>query len=250
MIELRNLWFKYEDEYVLKDINLKVDKGERVVILGINGSGKSTLLKILNGLLFPERGEYLYKGERLNEKSLRDPKFNLRFRREVVLLFQNPDVMLFNPTVYDEMAFGLRQLGLKEREIKERVLKWSEVFGLSPYLEKIPYSLSRGQKQKLCLACLLILEPEVLLLDEPTSNLDPKSTGLLIDILQELDLTTVISTHNLSLVPELGNRLVVLGEGGRIIYDGSVEGFLSDKEKLIEAGLMHKHRDKPYYHLH
>jgi cobalt/nickel transport system ATP-binding protein len=251
MIELRNVWFSYDGEFVLKDINLKVEKGERIVVLGINGSGKSTLLKLLNALLFPTKGTYLYKGKNIEKNAFKDKNFIKAFRKEVVLLFQNPDAMIFNPTVYDEIAFGLRQLGFEEKVVKERVLYWAEIFGLTQYLNKPPFILSGGQKQKLCLACLLVLEPEVLLLDEPTANLDPKSTGWLIDFLNELKgITTITSTHNLSLAPELGNRLIVLREGGSIVYDGEAESFLKDQEKLINAGLVHKHKDKPYYHLH
>lgn len=251
MIELRNVWFSYDGEFVLKDINLKVEKGERIVVLGINGSGKSTLLKLLNALLFPTKGTYLYKGKNIEKNAFKDKNFIKAFRKEVVLLFQNPDAMLFNPTVYDEIAFGLRQLGFWEKVVKDRVLYWAEIFGLTQYLNKPPFILSGGQKQKLCLACLLVLEPEVLLLDEPTANLDPKSTGWLIDFLNELKgITTITSTHNLSLAPELGNRLIVLREEGSIIYDGEAEAFLKDQEKLIKAGLVHKHKDRPYYHLH
>lgn len=250
MIELRNVWFSYDGEFVLKDINLKVEKGERIVVLGINGSGKSTLLKLLNALLFPTKGTYLYKGKNIEKNAFKDKNFVKAFRREVVLLFQNPDAMLFNPTVYDEIAFGLRQLGFEEKVVKERVLYWAEIFGLTQYLNKPPFILSGGQKQKLCLACLLVLEPEVLLLDEPTANLDPKSTGWLIDFLSELKgVTTITSTHNLNLVPELGNRLIVLGEGGNIIYDGEVKSFLKDQEKLINAGLVYKRKNRSYYYL-
>lgn len=249
MIELRNVWFSYDGEFVLKDINLKVEKGERIVVLGINGSGKSTLLKLLNALLFPTKGTYLYKGKNIEKNAFKDKNFIKAFRKEVVLLFQNPDAMLFNPTVYDEIAFGLRQLGFEEKVVKERVLYWAEIFRLTQYLNKPPFILSGGQKQKLCLACLLVLEPEVLLLDEPTANLDPKSTGWLIDFLSELKgVTTITSTHNLNLVPELGNRLIVLGEGGSIIYDGEVESFLKDQEKLINAGLVYKRKNKPHYY--
>ncbi len=249
MIELKGVSYRYKDREVLKDINLKVDEGDRVVLLGINGSGKTTLLKVLNALLFPQRGSYLYRGKEIRKESVRCKEFNKWFRREVVLLFQNPDVMLFNPTVYDEIAFGLRQLGMDEREIKEEVLFWSNKFGLHLYLERPPFELSGGEKQKLCLACLLALRPKVLLLDEPTANLDPKTVGWFIDLLYEINITSIISTHNLSLAPELGEKLIVLGENHTVVYQGKARDFLEDRGRLMEAGLLHKHGQKGY-HLH
>ncbi len=256
MIELNNVCFRYNEKEVLKDISLNVKEGEKVVILGINGSGKSTLLKIINGLIFPQKGKYLYKGEEITKKKLKESSFNKKFRKEVVLLFQNPDSMLFNPTVYDEIAFGLRQLGEDEKNIDEKVKHWADKLGIYHLLDKEPFNLSGGEKQKVCLASLLIIEPEVLLLDEPTSNLDPGSTGWLIDFLYELDKTIITTTHNLSLSLELGNRGIVLSEEGKIIYDGNLEEFLKNKKKLIEANLIHthKHRHKniehSHYHIH
>ncbi len=252
MIELRGIYFYYEDRLALRDINLRIKEGERAVLLGINGSGKSTLLKLLNALIFPQRGEYFYFGKRIEEKAFKDKEFKRSFRKEVVLLFQNPEVMLFNPTVYDEIAFSLRQLRLDEDKIKEKVLYWADRFGLTKELKRPPFELSTGQKQKLCLACLLVLEPKVLLLDEPTAHLDPKTTGWFVDLLWELPCTIITSTHNLSLVGELGNRLVVLGEDHEVVYDGEVEEFFKNKENLMKAGLlhMHKHRSTGDWHLH
>ncbi len=256
MIKLENIFFSYEDKEVLKNISFEVNKKEKVVLLGINGSGKSTLLKIINGLLFPRKGRYLYKNIEINKKSLRNKEFNKKFRKEVVFLFQNPDSMIFNPTVYDEIAFGLRQLENNKKVIDEKVKYWAEKLGIYKYLNEPPFNLSGGEKQKLCLASLLILEPEVLLLDEPTANLDPKSTGWLIDFLYELDLTTIITTHNLSLSLELGDRGIVLSETHQIIYDGNLENFIKDIEMLKQAGLVHIHRHKHgkvehrHYHTH
>lgn len=252
MIELRNLHYSYGDEPLLRDVNLKIEEGERIVLLGVNGSGKSTLLKIVNGLLFPKKGEYIYSGEKVEEKRFKDRAFRERFRKEVVLLFQNPEVMLFNATVYDEMAFSLRQLRLKEEEIRQRVLFWAERFDLISLLKKPPFELSLGQKQKLCLASLLVLQPRVLLLDEPTAHLDPKSVGWLVDLLWELSCTTVVSTHNLSLASELGDRLIVLGEDHCVLYDGEVNAFVRNREMLIKAGLMHTHKRRggEDYHIH
>lgn len=250
MIELREITYKNEEKVVLNDITFSINEKEKVVLLGINGVGKSTLLKILNGLIFPQEGIYLYKGEKLDEKKLKDKSFNKKFRKEVVMLFQNPDIMLFNPTVYDEIAFGLRQFDFDK--IDERVNYWADIFGISKYLNKSPFDLSGGEKQKVCLASILAIEPKVLLLDEPTSNLDPKTTGWLIDFLNELSITMIITTHNLSMAGELADRTVVLGENHRVLYDGKVEDFLKDKDLLIKANLVHihKHRHNGIHHVH
>lgn len=247
MILVKDLSFSYNDKNVLKGINFSINEKERVLLLGINGSGKSTLLKILNGLIFPNKGKYLYKAEEITEKSLKDKDFQKKFRREVVLLFQNPDIMLFNPTCYDEIAFGLKQLDLNG--VDEKVKFWAERVGISKYLKEAPFNLSGGEKQKLCLASLLALEPELLLLDEPTANLDPKSTGWFIDFLNELKITTLIATHNLNLSTEMGKRAIVLSEEHKIIYDGDLKEFLKNKEKLKEANMLHIHKDKDF-HLH
>ena len=254
MIKVKNLFFKYEKKEILKDISFSIKKGEKVVLLGINGSGKSTLLKILNGLIFAQKGKYFYKNTEINPKQLKDKNFAKQFRKEVVLLFQNPDSMLFNPTVYDEIAFGLRQLGMDN--VDERVKYWADKLGIYKYLDRPPFDLSGGEKQKVCLASLLALEPELLLLDEPTANLDPRSIGWLVDFLYELDITVITTTHNLSLSLELGDRGLVLSENHQLIYDGNLEEFVKDIEKLKEANLIHTHKHRhgkvihTHYHLH
>ncbi len=238
LIKIKDLSYRYGKNYALKDINLSVKKGEKVVILGVNGSGKSTLLKIIDALIFSEEGEYFYKRKKITKKAFRDRDFAKSFRKEVVLLFQNPDNMLFNPTVYDEIAFGLRQLGIED---KDRIKIWAGRLKIDHLLDRSPFELSGGEKQKVCLASLLVLEPEVLLLDEPTANLDPASTDWLIEFLSELDKTIITTTHNLFIAGELGKRSVVLGENHKIIYDGDMEDFLSDRDLLKKANLIYKH---------
>lgn len=239
MIELTQISFSYDANPVLKNISFKIEEGERVVLLGVNGSGKSTLLKIIDGLIDPKQGTYLYKGNKITQKKFKNKKFHRIFRSEVVFLFQNPDVMIFNPTVYDEIAFGLKQL--HKDHIDDRVAYWADKLQVTPYLKKPPFGLSSGEKQKVCIAALLALEPRVLLLDEPTSNLDPRTTGWLIDFLLELNLTTLVATHNLSLSQEMGNRALVLSGEHHLIFDGKLDRFLHDPEKLIEANLAHSH---------
>ena len=241
LIKIKDLSYRYGENYALRDINLCVEKGEKAVILGVNGSGKSTLLKIIDALIFPEEGEYFYKGKKITKKALKDKVFAKSFRKEIVLLFQNPDSMLFNPTVYDEIAFGLRQLGIED---KDKIKSWAERLRIDHLLDRPPFELSGGEKQKVCLASLLVLEPEVLLLDEPTANLDPRSIGWLIDFIHNIDKTIITTTHNLSIAAEFGKRAIVLGENHRILYDGHMENFLDDIGLLRKANLIFPFSEK------
>lgn len=242
VVQAIGITHRYGAVEVLRDIEFDLRPGEKVVLLGCNGSGKSTLLKILDGLVAPAAGRFLYQGEEITPACLKAPELHRRFRSEVALLFQNTDAMLFNPTVFDEIAFGPRQMALAD--VDGRVRHWAEQVGVSAHLTRPPFTLSGGEKQKVCLAALLALEPKVLLLDEPTAALDPRSTGWLVDFLGGLPITTLITTHNLSLASELGNRALVLGEDHRLIYDGSIQSLLSDMEKLAAANLVHTHRHR------
>lgn len=253
MIELERVSFRYpEGEPALDHITLHIVEKEKVVLLGSNGCGKTTLLKILNGLIFPQEGAYRYDSEPVSKGRLKDRVWSRRFRKEVVLLFQHPEAMLFNPTVYDEIAYGLRQLGTGP-DLDSVVRRWAARLGVEPHLGRPPFQLSGGEKQKVCLAALLALEPRVLLLDEPTANLDPRSTGWLVDFLHDLSVTSIATTHNLSLAAELGDRVLVLSEEHELIFDGRVEDLLGDEEKLLAANLVHSHRGGARgrrYHVH
>jgi cobalt/nickel transport system ATP-binding protein len=248
MIELHEVSHRYNGSPVLDGVSLSLTQGEKVVLLGANGSGKTTLLKILDGLIEPRAGSFHYLGEAITPRVLRQRDMNRRFRGEVVLLFQNPDAMLFNPTVYDEIAFGPRQLGLPD--VDERVRHWAGEVGVSRHLDKPPFALSGGEKQKVCLAALLVLEPKVLLLDEPAAALDPRSTGWLVDFLAGLPAAVLTTTHNLSLAPEFGSRALVLGENHRLIFDGPTHDFLKRMDLLVAANLAHEHRHKHGLSLH
>jgi cobalt/nickel transport system ATP-binding protein len=242
MLEVIGVGYRYGAVEVLRDISFAIRPGEKVVLLGCNGSGKSTLLKILNGLIAPGSGRFLYQTEEITPIRLKSPHLHRRFRGEVALLFQNPDAMLFNPSVFDEIAFGPRQMGLDD--VAQRVRHWADQVGVGAHLQRPPFTLSGGEKQKVCLAALLALEPKVLLLDEPTAALDPRSTGWLVDFLGGLDITTVTTTHNLSLAPELGKRGLVLGEDHSLIHDGPIQALLADMDKLAAANLVHTHRHR------
>jgi cobalt/nickel transport system ATP-binding protein len=243
MIDVEGVGHSYPNGAVaLRDVSLRIAGGERVVLLGANGSGKSTLLKILNGLVFPTAGRYRFRGRDVTEKTLRDPAFARDFRRQIAHLFQNPDAMLFNPTIYDEIAFGLRQL--RADGVDRRVREWAGRMGLDGRLEREPFQLSGGEKQKLCLAALLAIEPALLLLDEPTARLDPRAAGWLVDFLRDTAVTTLVTTHNLSLASELGDRTLILSEEHRLVFDGALDRALKDQDLLVRANLLHAHRHR------
>lgn len=242
MIRVEALCHRYGATPSLVDIGFALAAGEKAVVLGSNGSGKSSLLKILDGLIAPASGAYLYDEQRITPHALRNAALRRRFRGEVGLLFQNPDVMLFNPSVADEIAFGPRQLGM--RDIDQRVAHWAGLLGLTAFLQRPPFTLSGGEKQKVALAALLAVEPKLLLLDEPAAALDPRSTGWLVDFLAQLPITLLVTTHNLSLAPELGRRALVLGEDHRLIHDGPIEAFLGNLDLLLAANLAHVHRHR------
>ncbi|MDO9695620.1 MAG: ABC transporter ATP-binding protein [Candidatus Latescibacteria bacterium] len=242
MISVERLGHDYDGAATLSGVGFRLAAGEKAVLLGCNGCGKSTLLKILAGLVAPRSGRYLYDGRPVDAAALRDAAFRRRFRAEVGLLFQHADAMLFNPTVRDEIAFGPRQHGLDDADA--RVARWSAALGVAGLLDRAPWTLSAGQKQMVCLASLLVLEPRLLLLDEPTAALDPRSTGWLVDFLQDLGQTLLVTTHNLSLAPELGSRCLVLGEDHTLLHDGVVDDLAGDLDLLRRANLVHAHRHR------
>jgi cobalt/nickel transport system ATP-binding protein len=245
MLELDHVTYSWPDsdgEAVLADLSLTITAGDKVVLLGANGCGKSTLLKLMNGLLFPQTGQVRWRDHPLTPAGMKERAFAREFRRRCVLLFQHPEAMLFNPTVRDEIAYGPRQLGLAD--IDARVGHWAEELKLTNCLDKPPYALSGGEKQKLALACLLALDPDLLLLDEPGASLDPATVGWLVDTLLHSDRTLVVSTHNLSLAAELGSRCIVLGGRGEILFDGPMKMALTGMTLLEKAGLAHRHKHR------
>ena len=199
LIELKNIYFEYEKgEPVLMDFSLMIEEGSCVAVRGDNGSGKTTLLRVLNGLSFAGSGEYLFKGTKIDAQYLKDNSRAKRFHKAIGYLFQNPDTMLFNSSVYDEIAFGPRQMGLSDEEVDRRVTDCLELFGIEGLKDKVPYHLSGGQKKLVALAAVIALDPEVLVLDEPFAGLDQKKIGWLIGFLKELKAagkTLIIATH-------------------------------------------------------
>lgn len=195
----------------LRDISLTVDKGEFLLVSGENGSGKTTLLWIMAGLIFPQKGEILFEGRPLTEKAFKDKEFSLWFRRRAGLLFQEPDVQLFSPTVGEDLAFGPRNLGLGDTEA--RVKRAAELMGLEGLLERSPHTLSWGQKRRAAIASVLTGDHDVLLLDEPLTGLDSRWQKRLMTILEELSVegkTIVTVAHEDPGINALAHEKVVL----------------------------------------
>ena len=230
---------------VLDDVSFRLDAGEKVVLLGANGSGKSTLLKLLNGLIDTGSGYVRWQGQAISRRLLRDREFARTFRSRNVLLFQHPEAMLFNATVAEEIAYAPRRLGMADCD--DRVKRYADALGLGDFLFQPPFELSGGEKQKLALASLLVLEPDCLLLDEPTAHLDPRAMAWLVDWLLDAPQAALISTHNLSLARELANRCLVLGPQGRLLFDGPLPDALKDIDLMVAANLAHRHRHRHRY---
>ncbi len=243
MVEIEELSFYFEEQKVLDSISFNVKKGEKVALLGCNGSGKSTLLRVIAGLYFAKEGYCKVLGKKLNKKSV-----DKDFRKAVGILFQNPESMIFNPSVKDEIAFSLREFDFDN--IENRVLEIAKNFEIEHLLPKNPLNLSGGEKQKVMLASILVYEPKLLLLDEPTASVDPRTSGWIIDMLLELDKTIILATHDLALAYEVCQRAIVLDEKHKIIYDGDMEVLFEDLKTLIKANLIHKHKHKHKNFLH
>ena len=254
--QLDHVGFDYEEGApALRGLSLAIARGERVALLGANGSGKSTLLRVLDGLLHPASGAVRAFGEPLDEAALRDAAYAQRFRRRVGFVFQNADAQLFSGTVREEIAFGPLQLGLAAAEIEARLADVAGMLGLEPLLDRPPFRLSGGEKKKVALASVLVVNPEVILLDEPTAGLDPRTQGWLLGLLAELHRagkTLVAATNELDLVPAFADRALVLDEGHALAADGPVERILADGDLLRRANVIHEHahRHGETWHAH
>lgn len=238
---LQGVRYAYQGRQVaLNGVDLVIRSGEKVALLGANGSGKSTLLKVLDGILTPGHGRLEVLGRPVPAAG--DVDGTHRFHREVGLVFQDPDVQLFCATVYDDVAFGPLQLGLGRAEVLERCQEAMGAMGIEHLADRAPFELSGGEKKRAAIASVLSLRPEVLLLDEPTAALDPRSKWVLVDLVRSLGgegRTIVTSTHELEIVPVIADRVVVLGEDRRVMADGPPSEILPDRELLLRANLVH-----------
>ena len=229
-IEIEDLRYAYPDGQVaLRGVSLVIAQGEKVGLVGPNGAGKSTLLLHLNGLLRGE-GQVRILGTTLSGRDLG------RIRARVGLIFQNPDDQLFSSTVFEDVAYGPIYMGLSADEVRQRVSRALSQVGLEGFERRVPYHLSVGEKRSVSLATVLAMEPEILALDEPSSNLDPRARRGLIRLLRDLRQTTLIATHDIRLVKELLPRTIILDEG-RVVADGLTEQLLGNAELLERHGL-------------
>lgn len=234
-IECRKLSFRYPGQaHAIKEVNFSVARGEIVAILGENGAGKTTLLKHFNGILTPSGGKVLIQGREITKKNMKD------VRRKVGFIFQNPDDQLFSATVAQDVAFGPANLGLGKEEILERVEAALAVVGMEGFGKRSPHTLSTGEKRRVCFAGVLAMKPEILVLDEPTANLDPKGAAEILELVKSLNtkrgLSVVLSTHNVNIVPHIAKRACVLS-GGHVVLDGSTREVFGRGDILKKANL-------------
>jgi cobalt/nickel transport system ATP-binding protein len=257
MIDITNVYYSYEGVNALYNVNLHIDKGEAVALMGPNGSGKSTLLKLINGIISPDQGVYLFSNHEITHKKLQDPQFAKSFHQKVGFVFQNSDTQLFCADVYDEIAFGPRQMGMNEDEIKNRVDDCLKLLDIQDFKRRSPYHLSGGEKRKVAIACVLSLNPEVLVLDEPMNGLDPRTQRWLVEFLIHLNKagkTLITSTHNLELVQEISTRAILFNENHTIVADMPTSKLLEEIDLLKEVNLVdkyyHSHEGKDHRHFH
>ncbi len=229
-VRIEHLYFAYPDGHVaLQDIDLCVGPGERLAIVGPNGAGKSTLMLHLNGILQGQGAVYVGQLE-VAERNLR------KVRAAVGIVFQNPDDQLFSPTVFEDVAYGPIYMGMDEGEVRQRAMQALKQMHVEKYAPRVSHHLSLGEKKRIAIATVLAMAPRVLVLDEPSAGLDPRSRRTLIELLDQLPQTMLISTHDLRLVGELCPRTVVLDEG-RIVADGPTSKLLGDQVLLEAHGL-------------
>lgn len=242
MIEMKNISYNYENNIIgVKNINLLIKEGEAVAFIGANGSGKSTFMKILNGLLIPKEGSFFFNGEEITLKKLQNSRFSKEFHKKIGFIFQNSEVQLFSTNVYDEIAFGVRQMGMDEEEVLKRVEDILKLLNIEDLKHRQPYHLSGGEKRKVAIASVLVMNPEVIVFDEPMNGLDPKTKRFLKDLMIRLNnsgKTILCSTHDFGYVEGVFKRAVVFSSDHSIIRDGDYEEILKDKDFLIKNNII------------
>lgn len=230
VLQVQDLHFSYHDGLAaLRGVSFQMCKGDKVALVGPNGAGKSTLMLHLNGILNGQ-GEVSVGGKLLRRENLP------AIRAMVGLVFQNPDDQLFSPTVFEDVAFGPLHMGLPMPEVERRVQAALEAVKMSGFRDRLSHHLSVGEKKRIAIATVLSMDPQILVLDEPSAGLDPRARRTLINLLRELPITMLVSTHDMKLVQELFPRMIVMDEG-QIVADGRTSDVLEDEELLTAHGL-------------
>jgi cobalt/nickel transport system ATP-binding protein len=258
ILNMEHVSYRYFDRIpALENISLGISEGETLAVIGSNGSGKSTLLQIAAGLLYPHEGRVLFRGVEVNEKALRAKAFMKQFRSSLGFVFQDSDVQLFCPSVMDELMYGPLQLGLSEDEASDRAMEILAMLGIEGLKHRPSYMLSGGEKKKVAIGSVLTMNPEIILVDEPTNGLDPRTQCTLMEVLmslREAGKTVIIATHDLSLVDELQASVAVLSEEHCLVRRGEAGDILADEELLLSVNLIHEHRHfhgkEVHSHLH
>ena len=236
VLETKNVSYRYPDGTpALEDVNFSAAQGKMVALLGPNGAGKSTLFLHFNGILRPSAGTVMVENVPLTY----DKKSIMKVRQKVGIVFQNPDDQLFAPTVEEDVAFGPLNVGLDQDEVERRVAESLERVGMAGFEKKPPHHLSGGQKKRVAIAGILAMSPEIMVLDEPTSSLDPKGASRILHLLHKLNqegMTIVISTHDVDLVPLYASQVYIISEG-HIIKEGTPQDVFSDEETIRNANL-------------
>jgi len=237
LFRVENLIHQYSDgTLALDNVSLGFEKGERIALLGTNGSGKTTLLNHLNGILKPTSGKIYFEDKPIEYSG----KALLELRRRVGFVFQDPNDQLFAPTVKQDVAFGPLNLGQSSEQVKKVVDQALETVGMAEFKEKPPHFLSLGQKKRVALAGVLAMQPEVIIMDEPTSNLDPKATSeilhLLLQLNKEKDITMLLATHDVDMVPLFANKIYILNKG-KLVFEGTPKETFSNGDLIRQVNL-------------
>ena len=239
ILETKNLSFKYEDgTNALNNINLKIEKGKKIAFLGVNGAGKSTLFLNFNGILKPSSGEVLYKGEKIKYTH----SYLNELRKNIGIVFQDPDNQLFSANVYQEVSFGAMNLDLDETEVRKRVDEGLKSVNMYEYKDKAVHFLSYGQKKRVSIADILVMEPEIIIFDEPTSSLDPKHAKQIVEIFNEINeagITVILSTHDVEIAYSWADYIIVMKEG-KVVKSGEPVEIFKDDDFIKDVYL-----DKP-----
>jgi cobalt/nickel transport system ATP-binding protein len=249
VFECVDLRYSYLGRFpALDGVSIRIVEGESVALLGANGCGKSTLLKVLDGLLFADAGSLRAFGTDVTEDHLEDEQYARAFRARVGFIFQNSDAQVFSPTVREEIAFGPLNMGLDTASAATRVDDTLAMLDIRGLADRAPYQLSGGEKKRVAIASVLAMNPDVLLFDEPTAALDPRTQHWMVELIAELHQvgkTIVLATHDLETLPLVAARSVVLGEDHRVARDASTAAVLADLALLRSTNLVHVHS-----HLH